>query len=179
MSGGFNDLLFHGTAVKLRARPDWIRASYVADACVSAIMSEGKLRTAILGLNEGGQLLLEAAGRVDCLQIEAVADKDPNLVERIGGEHRCAAFDDYRQLVMQNDLDCLLVAEAMHSCEEYVRVAMKKKLLFMNIGMSPGSSMKALGMKYTSQTMDTKKMPSQRVNGIMMPKPRMGRFIPA
>ncbi|MHC4567049.1 MAG: hypothetical protein ACYTE3_14995, partial [Planctomycetota bacterium] len=107
--------------VKLRARPDRIRASYVAEAYVPAIMSEGKLRTAILGLNEGGQLLLEAAGRVDCLQIEAVADKDPNLVERIGGEHGCTAFDDYRQLVMQNDLDCLLVAEAMHSCEEYVR----------------------------------------------------------
>ncbi|MHC4166434.1 MAG: Gfo/Idh/MocA family protein [Planctomycetota bacterium] len=100
-------------------------------------MSEGKLRTAILGLNEGGQLLLEAAGRVDCLQIEAVADKDPNLVERIGGEHGCTAFDDYRQLVMQNDLDCLLVAEAMHSCEEYVRVAMKKK--FNVLKLPPGA----------------------------------------
>ncbi len=100
-------------------------------------MSEDKLRTAILGLNEGGQLLLEAAGRVDCLQIEAVADKDPNLVERIAGERQCAAFDDYRQLVMQNDLDCLLVAEAMHSCEEYIRMAMKKK--FNVLKLPPGA----------------------------------------
>lgn len=97
------------------------------DACVRAMMSEVKLKTAILGLNEGGQLLLEAAGQVGCLQIDAVADKDLNLVERIAGERGCAAYDDYRQLVMQNDVDCLLVAEAMHRCEEYVRMAMKKK----------------------------------------------------
>lgn len=100
-------------------------------------MSEGKLSTAILGLNAGGQLLLEAAGRVECLQIEAVADKNPNLVERVAAEHGCAAFDDYRQLVMQNDLDCLLVAEAMHSCEEYVRMAMKKQ--FNVLKLPPGA----------------------------------------
>jgi predicted dehydrogenase len=84
-------------------------------------MSEGKLKTAILGLNEGGQLLLEAAEGVDDLQIHAVADKDTNLAERIAGKCDCAAFDDYRQLIIQN------LAEAMHSCEEYVRMAMKKK----------------------------------------------------
>lgn len=100
-------------------------------------MSEGKLKTAILGLNEGGLLLLEAAKRVDCLQIHALADKDPNLVERIAGECGCAAYDDYRQLVIQNDLDCLLVAEAMHSCEEYVRMAMKKG--FNVLKMPPGA----------------------------------------
>ena len=100
-------------------------------------MSEGKLKTAVLGLNEGGRLLLEAAGRVDCLQIDAVADKDPNLVERIAAECGCAAYDDYRQLVMQNDLDCLLVAEAMYSCEEYVRMAMKKK--FNVLKLPPGA----------------------------------------
>lgn len=100
-------------------------------------MSEGKLKTAILGLNEGGQLLLEAAEGVDCLQIHAVADKDPNLVEKIADERGCVAYDDYRQLVIQNDLDCLLVAEAMHSCEEYVRVAIKKG--FNVLKLPPGA----------------------------------------
>jgi len=100
-------------------------------------MSEGKLKTAILGLDEGGRLLLEAAGRMDCLQIHAVADKDTNLAENIAGECECAAYDDYRQLVIQNDLDCLLVAEAMHSCEEYVRMAMKKG--FNVLKLPPGA----------------------------------------
>ena len=95
------------------------------------------MKTAILGLNEGGQLLLEAAEGVDSLQIHAVADKDTNLVERIAGERGCTAYDDYRQLVIGNDLDCLLVAEAMHSCEEYVRVAMKKG--FNVLKLPPGA----------------------------------------
>ena len=90
-------------------------------------MSEGKLNTAILGLNSGGQLLLEASEALDCLEVQAVADKDTNLAEKIAGQYKCAAYDDYRQLIIQNQLDCLLVAAPMHSCDEYVRTAMKKK----------------------------------------------------
>lgn len=100
-------------------------------------MSEGKLKTAVLGLNKGGQLLLEAARQVDCLQIQAVADKDGNLAERIADDCECDAYDDYRQLVIQNEFDCLLVAEAMHSCEEYVRMAMKKG--FNVLKLPPGA----------------------------------------
>jgi len=90
-------------------------------------MNEGKLNTAILGLNSGGQLLLQASEAVDCLEVQAVADKDTNLAEKIAGQYKCAAYDDYRQLIIQNQLDCLLVAEPIHSCDEYVRTAMKKK----------------------------------------------------
>ena len=48
-------------------------------------MSEDKLKTAILGLNEGGRLLLEAASRVEHFHIHAVADKDTNLAEKVAG----------------------------------------------------------------------------------------------
>jgi predicted dehydrogenase len=90
-------------------------------------MGESKLKTAVLGLNEGGRFVLEAAKGVDFFEIQAVADKDTNLVERIAERYGCAWFDDYRQLIIQNQLDCLLVAAGMHSCDEYVRAAMKKK----------------------------------------------------
>jgi len=106
-------------------------------------MSEGKLKTAILGLNESGQLILEATKRVDCLQIHAVADKDTNLAERIANENQCAFYDDYRQLIIEMDSRlgadsrCLLVAEDMHCCDEYVRMAMKKK--FNVLKMSPAA----------------------------------------
>ncbi|MHC4323935.1 MAG: Gfo/Idh/MocA family protein [Planctomycetota bacterium] len=90
-------------------------------------MSKSKLNTAILGLNSGGQLLLQASEAVDCLEVRAVADKDTSLAEKIAGQYECAAFDDYRQLIIQNQLDCLLVAAPIHSCDEYVRMAMKKK----------------------------------------------------
>ena len=90
-------------------------------------MSEGKLKTAVLGLDERGELLLKAASQVDYFEIAAVADKDSNLSERVAAEYNCTAYDDYRQLIIQNQLDCLLVAAGMYSCEKQVRMAMKKK----------------------------------------------------
>ncbi|MHC4360206.1 MAG: Gfo/Idh/MocA family protein, partial [Planctomycetota bacterium] len=85
------------------------------------------LKTAILGLNEEGRLLAQAVRQSDFFQIQALADKDAKLAERIAAEYDCPCYDDYRQLIIQNQLDCLLVAEAIHACDEYVRMAMKKK----------------------------------------------------
>jgi len=90
-------------------------------------MNTGRLKTAVLGLSERGALLLEAAREVEGLAIAAVADKDTNLAEKVAAEANCAFYDDYRQLIIQNQLDCLLVAAPMHSCDEYVRMAMKKR----------------------------------------------------
>jgi len=89
-------------------------------------MSDVKLETAILGLNEGGHLLIEAASRQEHLRISAVAGKDAIAVEKIASDYGCRAYDDYRQLVIQNQPDCLLVAAPIHSCDEYVRTAMKR-----------------------------------------------------
>jgi len=90
-------------------------------------MSEGKLKTAVLGIDEKGQLLLKAASQLDYFQIQAVADTDTHLAEKLAAEYKCTAYNDYRQLIMQNQLDCLLIAAGMHSCDEYVRAAIKKK----------------------------------------------------
>lgn len=90
-------------------------------------MGEGKLKTAVLGLDGGGQFLLKVACGIEHFQIEAVADQDTNLAEKTAGECGCAWYDDYRQLVMQNQLDCLLVAAGLHSCEKQLRAAMTKK----------------------------------------------------
>jgi predicted dehydrogenase len=98
-------------------------------------MGDGKLNAAILGLDETGQLLLQASEAADGIEIQAVADKDTNLAEKIGGRYHCAAYDDYRQLIIQNQLDCLFVAAPIHSCDEYVRMAMKKK--FNVLKMAP------------------------------------------
>jgi len=90
-------------------------------------MSEGKLKTAVLGLDDGGRLLLEAADKSGYFRIQAVADKDVQLAEKMAAQYNCAAYDDYRQLIMQNQFDCLLVAAGIYSCDEYVRAAIKKK----------------------------------------------------
>jgi predicted dehydrogenase len=85
------------------------------------------LRTAVLGIDDASCLLLETASKIPYFQIRAVADKDTKLAEKIAAEYQCTAYDDYRQLIIQNQFDCLLVAAGMHSCDEYVRMAMKKK----------------------------------------------------
>jgi len=95
------------------------------------------LKTAVLGLGENGRLLLEAASKIDLFKIQAVADKDTTIVESLAAEYDCAAYDDYRQLIIQNHLDCLLVAAGMYSCQEYVRAAMKKK--FNVLKLSPAA----------------------------------------
>jgi predicted dehydrogenase len=96
-------------------------------------MSECKLKTAVLGLSDKGQLLLEAASKIDCFQILAVADKDTKLTERLAGQYNCTAYDDYRQLIVQNQFDCLLVAAGMYSCDEYIRMAIKKKFNILKL----------------------------------------------
>ena len=96
-------------------------------------MSERKLKTAVLGLDDRGLLLLEAAGGLDYYQIQAVADNDTKLTETTAEQYQCAGYDDYRQLIIQNQFDCLLVAAGMHSCAEYVRTAMKKQCNILKI----------------------------------------------
>ena len=96
-------------------------------------MSKYKLRTAILGLNDDGQRLLEAASKIDYFQIAAVADKDSKLAEKMALRYNCAPYDDYRRLIIENQFDCLLVAAGIYSCDEYIRTAMKKKFNILKL----------------------------------------------
>jgi predicted dehydrogenase len=96
-------------------------------------MSQGRLKTAILGLTEKGRQLLAAAGRSDLFDIVAAAAADLELAERIARRYEAAAFDDYRQLVIQNQLDVLLVAAPTYLCDEHVRAAMKKKFNILKL----------------------------------------------
>ncbi len=91
------------------------------------------LKTAVLGLNDAGCFLLETASRIPHFQIQAVADKDTKLAEKIAAQYNCTPYDDYRQLIIQNQFDCLLVAAGMHSCDEYIRMAMKKKCSILKL----------------------------------------------
>lgn len=133
-------------------------------------MSEGKLKTAVLGLNEQGLLLLEAVSNLRHFEIIAVADKDGGLAEKIADRYQCASYDDYRQLISvmdsclrskeekrandrkssedredveeeeagsnhknRSNVGCLLVAAAMHTCDEYVRMAARKKINILKL----------------------------------------------
>jgi predicted dehydrogenase len=96
-------------------------------------MSENKLKTAVLGLDDRGEFLLNTASEIEHFEIQAVADKDTKRAEKIAAKYKCTAYDDYRQLIIQNQFDCLLVAAGMHSCDEYIRAAMKKKFNILKL----------------------------------------------
>jgi predicted dehydrogenase len=110
-------------------------------------MTEGKLKAAVLGLNEQGRLLLETASKLEHFEITAVADKDGTLAEKVAAQYECAGYelisvmdsglrgndrksdeDRENNNKKRNDAGCLLVAAGMHTCDEYVRMAMKKKI---------------------------------------------------
>jgi predicted dehydrogenase len=96
-------------------------------------MEPEKLTAAILGLNDSGQRLLKAAVSTGCFQIKAVADQDPQKAQRAAAEAHCETFSDYRQLVVQNQLDCLLVAAETHTCDEQLKAAIRRKFHILKV----------------------------------------------
>jgi predicted dehydrogenase len=96
-------------------------------------MGSESLTAAILGLNDSGQRLLTAAAATGCFQIKAVADLDPQKAEKAAAEHHCDAYSDYRQLIVQNPIDCLLVAAETHTCAEQLQGALRKKINILKL----------------------------------------------
>ena len=90
-------------------------------------MDDTKLTTAVLGLDNKAQSLLDSISKNRHFEIVAVADKNTELAKKIAKQYDCSYFDDYRQFIIQNQLDCLIVAAPIHTCDEYLRMAMKKK----------------------------------------------------
>jgi len=77
--------------------------------------------------------MLKAAAATGCFQIRAVADLDRQKAEKTAAELGCEAYCDYRQLIVQNQLDCLLVAAETHTCDEQLKAAMKRKFNILKL----------------------------------------------
>jgi predicted dehydrogenase len=145
-------------------------------------MSEGKLKTAVLGLDKQGLLLLEAASELEFFEIIAVADKDGDLAEKVADRYKCTYYDDYRQLIsvmdsslrskerkisedreegedgeegsnLKNigDKGCLLVAAAMHTCDEYIRMAARKKINILKLAPVARNFEEAAGLVHLAE----------------------------
>jgi predicted dehydrogenase len=91
-------------------------------------MSHTPLKTAVLGLNEHARLLLECATKTELFQIDAVADKDAELAQKIASTYNCRHYDDYRVAVGQSGIDVVFAAAPLHACAEYIHIALNKKL---------------------------------------------------
>jgi predicted dehydrogenase len=89
--------------------------------------SENQLNIGVLGLDRRGQALVQVMADMPPFHIQAVADRDTQLVEKRAQQLTCEAFDDYRQFVLQSDFNTLFVAANLHSCLEHVRMAIKDR----------------------------------------------------
>lgn len=96
-------------------------------------MSTRKLKTAVIGLTDISEKLLEAADKSDLFEIKAVGGKDPEAAEALSRNYGCEFFDDFRQLIVQNELDVLIAAGPTHQIDEYIRAAMQKNIHILKV----------------------------------------------
>lgn len=100
---------------------------------------ENKLKVGILGLSNQGQKYLEAVYENENLQLSAIAGSDLDLSQRFGQKYDCAVFDDYRQLIIQSDLDLLIDATTSPISFELLSTTLKSGINFLRINhSSPG-----------------------------------------
>jgi predicted dehydrogenase len=96
-------------------------------------MGTDTLTAAVLGLDEKGLLLLDAASKAGCFQVKAVADQDPQKADKAAAKYECEAYTDYRQLIVQNQFDCLLLATDAHAYGEHLKAAIKRRFNILKV----------------------------------------------
>jgi predicted dehydrogenase len=90
-------------------------------------MTEGRLKTAVVGLDEGGQTLLQSISRQgDLFELTAVADANIDVAQSTARKHEVSGFDDLRQMLIQKELDVIFSGGPLHQSIDHLHTAMKK-----------------------------------------------------
>jgi len=90
-------------------------------------MAEGKLTTAVVGLDERGQGILQSLARLEeAFEIAAVADADGDAAQKAGKRYGASGYDDLRQMLIQKELDLIISAGPLHGSIEHLQAAMRK-----------------------------------------------------
>ncbi len=84
------------------------------------------LKVAVLGIDDFTVSVLEAVNRLEGFEVSAVADEDSELAEKTAGGYDCGWFDDYRQLIIQSEADCLVPARGIAKGQEYLTLALEE-----------------------------------------------------
>lgn len=86
------------------------------------------LKIAAIGLTGRIEALLDIAWAGPKFRIVAVGDTDPVCAEATARKYECDPYTDYRQLIVQNQADLLLIGAPPHQCTELIRQALQKKM---------------------------------------------------
>ncbi len=90
-------------------------------------MPDKTFKTAILGLTESASLILDIADHTGLYQIAAIGGGDVEMCKGFAAKYQCTSYEDFRALVVQNELEVLLIAAPLSLCAEQIRTAMKRK----------------------------------------------------
>lgn len=96
-------------------------------------MSIDTLNMGVLGVDRRGQLAIQAVSQIPNLRIRAVADRDMQKAEQAAALLACEAYDDYRQFIIQAQFDSLFVIAGLHSCMEFVHMALKEGIHILKL----------------------------------------------
>jgi predicted dehydrogenase len=90
-------------------------------------MAEGRLKTAVVGVDEAGQSLLQGLARLgDLFELSAVADGAIDSANAAARKYGVSGYDDLRQMLIQKELDVIISAGPLHYSIEHLHAAMKK-----------------------------------------------------
>ncbi|AQQ70590.1 putative oxidoreductase [Limihaloglobus sulfuriphilus] len=88
-------------------------------------MTDEKLKFGILGLTDNSKLFLECALKSEQFELAAVADDDYRAAESYAASLDCETESDFRQLVLKNQFDLLVVSEKNNSELGVIRLALE------------------------------------------------------
>jgi len=86
-----------------------------------------ELRTGIIGVGGYGKKILAELGRNETYLIKAIADQNRELAKELAGQYDAEPYDDYRSLIVQENLDVLFLSLPTFLCGECIQSAAKKK----------------------------------------------------
>jgi predicted dehydrogenase len=115
-------------------------------------MAEGKLKTAVVGLDERDQSLIESLLRLgDVFEVSAVADAEGETAQVTGKKHAIDWFDDLRRMLIQKELDVIVSAGPLHNSIECLQAAMRKGTHILRCPPAARSYSEAVGLLKTAQ----------------------------
>lgn len=126
-------------------------------------MDQARLTTGLLGVCGIGQRVLEAITQIKAFKLVAVADKDTRLASSVAAQYGCKGFDDFRQFVINTQMDCLTVAEGLHRCLEYIRLAISKKVNILKL------SPMARGLQEAHELVGLARQSGSRYDALVIP----------
>ena len=91
-------------------------------------MPDTKIKTGFLGITEKAREMICVLEAISDFEIIAIGDKNIDAAGKISRRFQnCKAYDDYRQMIAQNELDLLIVSEPISESIEHIRGAIRKK----------------------------------------------------